>query len=761
MTPEEARALDVARRLIRAGIPVFAAKPATDREGRWDPGGGHDSCGFWLPSGWQKTVPTEHWLDASPGSPLERKAWRPGWALGAVMGHGLDLLDVDPRNGGEETRAGMVEAGMWPRTYALADTPSGGVHELVASLGVGSRDAVRAGLDVKAGLPDGSGRGFGFIAPTVKRSKVTGEVAGYRWRVEPDLEALAERGDDTGAALTELIRAAQGRPNGDGSPLDGLNPNGSRWPHTGPIPDGQRYPMLRSYAGSLRRRDVHLDEALVLLRRRWEECAQPPDARYRMPWEDAEALLRDIYGRYPPGAVPTPEEASGSSSRAAGAAQRPHRAIRLTPASSIVVRPVRWLWSGRLALGSLGLLGGREGIGKSTVAYTLAADVTRGRLRGAFEEVPKAVIVAAAEDSWEHTIGPRLMGSGADLSRVYRVDVTTSDGVDTGLSLPKDLPALERAVAEVDAALILLDPLLSRLDAALDTHRDADVRLALEPLVRLADASGAAVLGLIHVNKSTSTDPLTVLMGSRAFAAVARAVLFVMTDPDDDTLRLLGQPKNNLGRTDLPTLTFRIDTATVAVTDEGPVTTGKVNWIGETERSIRDVLAAAEESAETRSATGEANPVAAGLPRQRRRGVGLGEGEGRGPLGRPLPVHAEAGQPATEGGQRVRGVPAPDDLAAAAPVGPRDGDPVSSTSRFIPGESGLTELTESTELTGTPVGSVSSVGAVGWRPHARARGGPTGRALLGSPCRRHRRGDVLDEAHHRKCQYDHRTEEPT
>ena len=59
-----------------------------------------------------------------------------------------------------------------------------------------------------------------------------------------------------------------------------------------------------------------------------------------------------------------------------------HRRLRLTRASSIEVRPVHWLWDQRLPLGSLSLIGGREGIGKSTLAYQLAADVTQGRLPG-------------------------------------------------------------------------------------------------------------------------------------------------------------------------------------------------------------------------------------------------------------------------------------------------------------------------------------------------------------------------------------------
>ncbi|HWE54780.1 MAG TPA: AAA family ATPase, partial [Acidimicrobiales bacterium] len=283
-----------------------------------------------------------------------------------------------------------------------------------------------------------------------------------------------------------------------------------------------------------------------------------------------------------------------------------HRIISLTPASTIRVRPVRWLWEGRIPVGSLGLLGGREGIGKSTVCYQLTADVTRGRMPGVFHGTPKSVIIAATEDSWEHTIVPRLMAAGADLDRIYRVDVTTAAGYHGSLSLPGDLTDLQHRIEEVDAAMVLLDPLMSRIDAKLDTHKDGEVRQALEPLVALADRAGVALLGLIHVNKSATTDPLTMLMASRAFAAVARAVLFVTIDPDDQKTRILGQPKNNLGRTDLTSLLFTIDGAKVAETEEGPVWTAKVTWRGETDRTIDEILRSIGETTEVRTATQEA-----------------------------------------------------------------------------------------------------------------------------------------------------------
>ena len=282
------------------------------------------------------------------------------------------------------------------------------------------------------------------------------------------------------------------------------------------------------------------------------------------------------------------------------------RRIRLTAASRIKPRPVRWLWNLRVALGTLCLLAGREGIGKSSIAYAIAGLITQGTLPGVYFGKPRAVIVAATEDSWEHTIVPRLMAAGANLDLIYRVDVSVTGGMDTEIILPSDLSQLEESVAQVDAALIMLDPIVSRLSPNLDTHKDAEVRIALEPLVALADRTGAAVLGVIHVNKSGGGDALNMVMGSRAFSAVARSVLFAMTSPEDENVKFLGQPKNNLGRSDLPTLTYRISGAHVADTEEGEIWTGRVDWLGEINMSIADALVASGEDTDTRSATRDA-----------------------------------------------------------------------------------------------------------------------------------------------------------
>jgi hypothetical protein len=258
------------------------------------------------------------------------------------------------------------------------------------------------------------------------------------------------------------------------------------------------------------------------------------------------------------------------------------------------MRPVHWVWEGRIPLGAISLLGGREGIGKSVLVYQRAADLTKGALPGRLWGAPRSVLVAATEDSWAQTIVPRLVAAEADLKRVYRVQVTVEELRRTELTLPADLPGLERMAKKVGAGLLILDPLLSRLSGKLDTHADAEVRRAMEPLAALAESAKLSIVGLIHVNKSQAADILDSIMASKAFVAVPRAILFATRDPEDKDRIFVGQAKNNLGRLDMPCLAFRIHGTKVADSDEGPVLTARLEWDGEDSRSIQEIVDASK-----------------------------------------------------------------------------------------------------------------------------------------------------------------------
>ena len=106
------------------------------------------------------------------------------------------------------------------------------------------------------------------------------------------------------------------------------------------------------------------------------------------------------------------------------------------------------------------------------------------------------------------------------------------------------------------------------------------------------------VVGLGHFNKSASEDPLHLITGSRAFTAVVRAVLAAARDPDasEDTY-ILSQVKNNLGKLNLPNLAYVVHEAIVG-TPEGDARVGRLHFTGESDKSVRDILAEAGLSAD-------------------------------------------------------------------------------------------------------------------------------------------------------------------
>lgn len=288
----------------------------------------------------------------------------------------------------------------------------------------------------------------------------------------------------------------------------------------------------------------------------------------------------------------------------------PKRHLKIFKLSQVRRAAVRWLWMEKVPNGALTLLVGREGIGKSTVAYQLAADVTRGILAGHSFGTPRSVVVVATEDSWAHTIGPRLDAAGADPERIIGVRAITEDGMTEDLQLPVDIAHLAELVEEHDVGLVLLDPLTSRLAPGLDTHKDAEVRKALEPLVRFADRSKTAVIGLMHVNKGSTGDPSTAIMGSRAFPAVARSVLFVQLDEDNENEKavILEVVKANLGPKGKDNLLFEIEEVQTGYDEEQelPIISSRIHWLGNTDRNVRDAMAASNDFMNDKGSVSEA-----------------------------------------------------------------------------------------------------------------------------------------------------------
>lgn len=262
------------------------------------------------------------------------------------------------------------------------------------------------------------------------------------------------------------------------------------------------------------------------------------------------------------------------------------------------VRPAKasFAWSERIPLGSLSLLVGQPGLGKTLLAIELAARASRGQLDGDLA-VPVDVLYLTAEDSPAHTLVPRLMAAGADLNRVSFLNVRDDVG-ERGLALPDDVDKLADAIGRAGARIVVIDPVMAHLATALDSHRDHAIRRALAPLARLADELGVAIAGVAHLNKSTSTDLFGRIGGSIGLTAAARSVLILAADPEageGSRERIVAHGKSNLSAL-APALRLRIE-GRIVDGPEGSIDTAGIAWIGEAPNvSVAELLGAATDA---------------------------------------------------------------------------------------------------------------------------------------------------------------------
>jgi putative DNA primase/helicase len=97
-----------------------------------------------------------------------------------------------------------------------------------------------------------------------------------------------------------------------------------------------------------------------------------------------------------------------------------------------------------------------------------------------------------------------------------------------------------------DLKLVVLDPVVAVITG--DSHKNSETRRDLQPLVSLAEQLDVAVLGITHLSKGSSgREPMERVMGSIAFAAVARVVLATVKARDRRTPHRLVRAKSNLG----------------------------------------------------------------------------------------------------------------------------------------------------------------------------------------------------------------------
>lgn len=228
--------------------------------------------------------------------------------------------------------------------------------------------------------------------------------------------------------------------------------------------------------------------------------------------------------------------------------------VVLARGSDLTPEPVEWLWPYWLALGKVHILAGAPGQGKTTIAVgALAATVTiGGRWPDGLRCTAGNVIVWSGEDDAADTLLPRFLAAGGDPARILFVQGTRDEGGLHPFDPAHDMEQLVFAIREAGgASLVIIDPVVSAVTG--DSHKNTEVRRALQPLVNAAAEGRFAVLGITHFSKGgQGSDPTQRVIGSVAFAAVARVVLVAAKVKGDDgeERRILARSKSNIGPDD-------------------------------------------------------------------------------------------------------------------------------------------------------------------------------------------------------------------
>lgn len=253
--------------------------------------------------------------------------------------------------------------------------------------------------------------------------------------------------------------------------------------------------------------------------------------------------------------------------------------------SEIKTVPTTWLWQGWLAEGSLHLLAGESGTGKSGLCLDIASAITQGNiLPDGVTSAPRGRVLLYASEDTDSTMKARLVAAGADLTQVATVrGVRGPDGVNR-FDPAAHRNRLRAELLSSSYRLVILDPII----AFAKGQGGGAVREALEDLADIAKASHAAILGITHFAKATGKKPpLERVVSSQAFTAVPRIVLIAGVSEESGE-KVVVRAKSNICETG-DGFEYRIVPLTVDL-DGHQAPTTKIAWGREIVGSAEEIL---------------------------------------------------------------------------------------------------------------------------------------------------------------------------
>lgn len=246
--------------------------------------------------------------------------------------------------------------------------------------------------------------------------------------------------------------------------------------------------------------------------------------------------------------------------------------LKIISMDEVQSKKVNWLWYPYIPYGKITIIQGDPGEGKTTLALRLAALLSKGEPLpyDDTEREPVKIIYQTAEDGLEDTIKPRLEAAEADCTQIKVIDES-----EAALSMLDE--RIEKAIIEVGARVVILDPIQAYVGANINMNNANEVRNVMAQIGRIAEKYDCAVLLVGHMNKGSGNKSSYRGLGSIDFQASARSVLIVGRIKDSPQVRVMVQDKSSLAPEGEP-IAFELDR------ENG------FRWLGHYDISVDDLL---------------------------------------------------------------------------------------------------------------------------------------------------------------------------
>jgi hypothetical protein len=414
------------------------------------------------------------------------------------------VLDVDGQPGEDAIHRFSIDGKALPDTLSVG-TARGRHLYFVYSRETGINNSVSRlseGLDIR-----GEG-GYVIVPPSVHPTGVA-----YKWLADFDQTPIAE----APIWLLEELQQKQ-----SGQRIYGV---------AGIVPEGQRNSHLTSLAGVMVRSRMSLSAINAALLATNAESCRPPLAE-----KEVQQIGLSVH-RYR--SIPVTEAAAPISAE-------------IVTLSQIEPQEVSWLWEPYIARGTLSMLSGDPGAGKTYVSLAIAAAITLGQVPGGHPSSPPAdVLYLSVENSAAHVVRPRFNLLGGDPRRFHILRGSIMGEGETahrGAIRLSDISLLSDALKKTQARLVIVDPIQSYLGANVDAHRSNETRPVLDGLVGLAEEYNCSMLLVRHLGKARTGRAIHSGLGSIDLTGAVRTEQLAGSAPANSEQRALVQIKSNLGR---------------------------------------------------------------------------------------------------------------------------------------------------------------------------------------------------------------------